>query len=395
MKKVPLVVTLVLLSNVLIGQSKTIYLKKVLKNLEQIRSAGYFTTSEPWAPGDTSAAGSYYHYFKEYNNPTDTAIGASFVKLLQEDTTKMTFCYDGAMRAIVYEAQKYVLIDSFKYNRLSFRPLSPPFFNYTKSIIKYALETKDSIAIDVKDLGDSVYFSLAIYGDKQVEFFGKPHYIINPYSPEEISRYEIWISRSNDLPYKIRREMSHDISVTACRNIELNKISIEDFVAWDYFPADYAVKVKGKGNPLEIKNDLVGKVAPDWILNDADNKTIALKQLKSKVLMIQFTSVSCGPCRASISFLKQLVSEYNEKDFDFVSIESWNRNSMVLKKYQGRNDFNYDFVASTDDVTRRYQIQAVPVFYILDENRVIRKIVRGYGKETTDKEIREAINELL
>jgi hypothetical protein len=52
-------------------------------------------------------------------------------------------------------------------------------------------------------------------------------------------------------------------------------------------------------------------------------------------------------------------------------------------------------VASTDDVTRRYQIQAVPVFYILDENRVIRKIVRGYGKETTDKEIREAIEELL
>lgn len=395
MKKIPLVTTLVLLSIVLNGQSQTVYLKKVLNNLEQIRSATYFTITEPWAPGDTTASGTYYHYFKEYNNPADTAIGASFVKLHKHDTTKMTFCYDGAMRATVYEQGKYLVIDSFQYNLTPFRPLAAPFFNYTKSILKYALETKDSIAVNVKDLGDSVYFSLTIYADKQVEFFGKPFYIVSPYAEQEVSRYEMWISRSNDLPYRIRREMSHDISVTTCKSIVLNKGSLQDFVARDYFPADYAVKVMGKVKMREVKNNLVGKVAPNWILNDVDNKTISLKQLKSKVLMIQFTSVSCGPCRASISFLKQLASEYNEKDFDLVSIESWNRNSMVLKKYQARNGFNYDFLTSTPDVTRRYEIQAVPVFFILDENRVIRKIIRGYGKETTDKEIRNAINELL
>ena len=93
--------------------------------------------------------------------------------------------------------------------------------------------------------------------------------------------------------------------------------------------------------------------------------------------------------------MKQLVKDYNIKDFDFVSIESWTKNSNVLKVYRDRNDFNYKFLMSTKDVTKSYQIQAVPVFFILDKNRVIRKVIRGYGVETTDKEIRDAINKLI
>ncbi|MBA7551846.1 Thiol-disulfide oxidoreductase ResA [subsurface metagenome] len=386
----------ILINSCKIDNNKNDYLQKVIDNLDQIESATYFTTSSGYAPGDTSAYVTSYQYFKEYSNPTDTTIGSSYVSLLQEDTTKMTFCYDGNMRAIVYEDIKILVIDSFKLNNLPFRPLNPPFFNYTKSIIKYALETKDSITIGLIDLGDSVHLSLAIYGDKQVEFFGKPYHIDNPFSfGDEVSKYDIWINKSNDLPYRIRREMSHDISVQTCRNVEFNKNNIEDFIASKYFPSDFTIRDYRKRGSATPKDDLVGKVAPDWVLKDVNNNIIALEKLKSKVVMIQFTSVSCGPCRASIPFLKQLVTEFNENDFDFVSIENLNRNSNVLKGYQGRNDFNYKFLMSTDDVNKSYQVKAVPVFYILDEKRVIRKVIGGYGPGTTDKEIRDAINELI
>ena len=372
------------------------YLEKVLNSINQIESATYYTTSEAWAPGDTSAFAIGYYYIKEYNNPLDSTIGASFVKLLREDTTKMTFCYDGNMRAIVYEDKKRIVIDSFIVRPLPFRPLSPPFFNYTKSIIKYMLETGDSISMELKEFKDSVHISLTVFEDKQVEFFGKAHYIDNPYNfGDKISKYDIWINKSNDLPYRVRREMSHDISVTTCRNIELNKNKIEDFNASDYFPSDYTIQAYRLGGKKAKENELIGKVAPDWILNCIDNKVIALQELNSKVLMIQFTSVSCGPCMASIPFLKQLTSEYKKDEFDFVAIESFSRNSNVLNNYQNRNNFNYKFLISTDEVTKSYQVRAVPVFFILDENRVIRKVIRGYGKGSTDKKIRDAINELI
>ena len=67
-------------------------------------------------------------------------------------------------------------IDSFKTNKLSFRPVGAPFFNNTKCILKYALTSKDSLLTDFHDFGDSLLFSLTIYSDKQVEFHGKPVY---------------------------------------------------------------------------------------------------------------------------------------------------------------------------------------------------------------------------
>lgn len=379
------------------NKSSNNYLKKVLDNLDKIESATYYTKSETWNPGDTVPAGISYSYVKEYNNPSDSTIGASYVRLNQKDTTKLITCYDGNMRTIVYDDEKRIVVDSFKVRPLPFRPISPPFFNYTKNIIRYALETKDSISLELEDLKESVFLKLTIYEDRQVEFFGKAYYMPNtPYNyGETTSRYEIWINRSNDLPYKVRREMSHNISVISCSNIKLNKIKIENFNAFDYFPPGYSIQLYKLGGRKTKESEMVGKVAPEWVLVSTDNKTIDLKKIMSKVVMIQFTSVSCGPCRASIPFLKQLVSEYDKKDFEFVSIEGFTKNLNVLRMYQDRNNFNYPFLMSTKDVTKSYRVQAVPVFYILDENRVIKKVIRGYEKGTTDKKIKEAINELI
>ena len=139
------------------------YLKRVLSNLEQIESASYYTTTEGWAPGDTVANMILDRYIKEFNNPLDTTIGASFVELLQNDTTQLKLCYDGIMRAFVKEDDKTIVLDSFTVRKLPFRPIIPPFFNYTKSIIKYALETKDSISMVFDEFGDTLHLSLSIF----------------------------------------------------------------------------------------------------------------------------------------------------------------------------------------------------------------------------------------
>lgn len=75
------------------------------------------------------------------------------------------------------------------------------------SIINYALTTKDSIQTELTDLEEEYYFKLTINEDKQVEFFGQAYYMPdNPYDwGETTSIYELWISKSDNLPYKYRR----------------------------------------------------------------------------------------------------------------------------------------------------------------------------------------------
>ncbi|MBE0678432.1 MAG: TlpA family protein disulfide reductase [Bacteroidales bacterium] len=389
-----MVLSFILMTGCTAKVNKGEYLRKVLSNLEQIRSATYYSTVSAYSPGDTSAHTVQHSYFKEYINLSDTSVGASFVKLMQSDTTMMAYCYDGRIRAWVNRDEKSYVTDDFQNNPWPFRVVMAPFMTRAKSIIQYALETKDSVMIDMQDFGDSIMFNITIY-DHAVEFVGKLPVYETPLGSMtgDLSRYEIWVDRSDDLPYRIFREMPNNSSAEVISNVNLNTIRIEDFNASDYFPAGYTHNSQNK--KTTDASELIGKAAPDWILTDTDGKSVALSDLNSKVLMIQFTSVNCGHCKESIPFLKELAAEYNNNNFDFVSIEGFTRNSTVLKKYKDKNDFSYKFLMSTDNVTNSYKIKAIPVFLILDAERVVRKVITGYETVTTDKKIRDAINDLM
>lgn len=402
MKKTSLVVTsilvilmsLILINGCKVDINKNDYLLKVLDNLEKIKSATYYSTVSASMPGDTLEFKTYSRHTEEYFNPSDTSVGSSFAVTQQDRTHKTSWFYDGIAFTYLLWDEKRISIDSFQTSTLPHRPIGTPFFNYTKSIIKYALDTKDSITTDLKDFGDSIKFSLYI-PYKVVEFHGKPVANDNPYlsNKDEYSRYDIWIKKSNYLPYRYRRNMPHETSWQTCKNVEFNKDKIENFIVSKYFPKDFPISVQGRQKTEKV--DLVGKVAPDWFLQDINNSRIGLKDLKSKVIMIQFSGIGCGPCHMSIPFLKKLATEYKNMDFDFVSIETWSDNIEGIKRYQKNNDLNYIFLLSTEEISSSYQVGAVPVFYILDKDRVIRKIIEGYSEGTTDKVIKDAIKELI
>ena len=117
--------------------------------------------------------------------------------------------------------------------------------------------------------------------------------------------------------------------------------------------------------------------------------------MKGKISLIQFTGIGCGPCHASIPFLKELRNQYSDDEFGLVAIETWARKPQQLQNYSNRNEMNYHFLSGTDEVVKDYQTgNAAPVFFILDKDLIIRKVIRGYN-ENVKKEIIDAINELF
>jgi peroxiredoxin len=374
------------------------YLGKVVAKLETIQSAFYHTVNESWNPGDTVATAVHRRFVKEYHNPSDTTIGAAFVVLDPEDHTLLQFAYDGQMRALVYHEHRGIVIDDFTRRPLPFRPVSPPFFNYTRNILRYALNTEDSIVTEFADQGDHWFFRLTIMEDRQVEFFGQAHFIPeNPYfTGDPTSIYEFWIDKSDGLPFKVRREMAHNISVVTCLDPEFNTGHHGEFNAYAYFPSDYEVREYAAGTAIAAKEEMLGKAAPEWELNNSEGQPVALKDLDSKVLLIMFTGIGCGPCQAAIPFLKQMVSDLDDEDFGLVAIESWVRNAHSLQNYVERNQLNYPLLSATDEVIDQFSAgRAVPVFYILDKDRIIRKVVRGYSPDSTGAKILEEVTRWL
>lgn len=259
------------------------------------------------------------------------------------------------------------------------------------------METEDSIVTTLEDCGDYFHFKLVINEDTQVEFFGKAYHMPPPpFYVEPTSIYELWIHKSNGLPYKKRRAMSHNISVETCCNVEINKETIDRFDVFDYVPQGYETKKYDYGAPSRnMAANLTGKKAPEWTLNDIKERPVSLSDLKSKVILVNITGIGCGACQASIPFLKELKRKYQEEDFELVAIESWSR-MHSLQNYAKRKELNYMFLDGDDKVIEDYRTGgAAPYFFILDKERIIRKVIRGYGMGKTDKEITEAIEELL
>ncbi len=373
------------------------YLQTVLTHLEEIKTAIYFSRGETWAPGDTVPTRVHSSYYKAYDHPADTALGASWVRLNSEDTTQLKFVYDGNMRAAISEEKKAIVIDSFKVRKLPFRSVKVPFYQYTRDVLEYALTTQDSVSLDFNDLGDTVYVKLTIHEDEQVEFFGKAYY--NPEPPygyqDPTSIYELWIDKATHLPYRYRREMEHNISTEAVSNAAFNTLDIKDFVAASYFPADYEIRQYGEKSKVASPHELLGKKAPEWLLTDEYGEKVGLHGFESKVVLVQFTSVNCGPCRASIPFLNSLSSAYDKEDFDLVAIESYTSNTNVLSTYRKRTGLDYQFLMSEEGVNSQYNIRATPIFFMLDEERIIREVIIGYSGASTEEQITQAIDQLI
>ena len=56
---------------------------------------------------------------------------------------------------------------------------------------------------------------------------------------------------------------------------------------------------------------------------------------------------------------------------------------------------NYRFLVSKNQIKDKYKIQGVPSFFILDEKRIVKKVIVGYQMGDTDKELRKIIDDML
>ena len=385
------------------GQPDTqTYLKKVIEKMENIQSVEFQCRHIAWDPYSEDPVYDKIYVHHEYSNPADTAFGSSYVWFVPDEGMRFEGGYDGNVKMTVYAEHKGVMIDDFSTNEHPFR-LVGTFFNNVKNILNYALETTDSIETTLIDEDSCYHFSITIHEDSQVEFFGKAVHLPNEYlkkmAMDPTSHYEVWIRKSDDIPYKYYRKMAHNISSEECINPIYNKLSLADFNLYDYIPKDYEVRHKRPQDPKKQANKvyaLQDKPAPEWTLTDIHDNPVSLAAIKSKVVLLNFTGIGCGPCQLAIPFLKELKAKYSPEDLELIAIESWSGKTASRKGYAEKKELNYQFLGATEEVLKEYKTgRAAPWFFLLDENHIVRKVFYGYSEERTSKEIKEAIETML
>jgi peroxiredoxin len=135
------------------------------------------------------------------------------------------------------------------------------------------------------------------------------------------------------------------------------------------------------------KKELVGKSAADFNLKDVlEGKDFTLSQFKGKVVMINFFTFFCAPCRDEMPDLNKIFNEYKSKGFQTLGIALSSDPTQIrfLVKQLG---LEYPVLVGTDKVSEAYgSVVVVPTTIIIDkQGKIAHAIV---GTKTKDEFIR-------
>jgi thiol-disulfide isomerase/thioredoxin len=391
---------LLLLTLLLIGNAwcqtvtNDVYLHQLSDRLGKIKYASYYYYQSASFPGDTTLSLSYAIFKKEFIALQDTFVGAYIASFDLNDTSRLEYFYDGTAKAYVDHINKCIPIDSFQNNPYPFRIVYPPFITYVRSLLTYALETTDSISLSFFRLEDTTIISLYVK-NKFIEVVGNK--IVEAEIPDlgneqAYSRYDIWIDEKDNLPFKIVKRFTDRKCLEMVEKIKISETSCQLFVASAYFPSDYEILAV----PRKTKeSSVIDMIAPDWKLKDVNDNEISLQDLTSKILLLQFTGLGCGPCQLSIPFMKDLLKEYNDSILEMVIIETWSNNKEAIKKYHEKNGIQCKCLLANSEIIKNYRIESVPTFLLLDKKRTIRHVIVGFNKSNTLQEIKMFINQMF
>jgi len=125
-----------------------------------------------------------------------------------------------------------------------------------------------------------------------------------------------------------------------------------------------------------------GKPAPDFTLKDVlTGKEYSLSQLKGKVVVINFFTFFCGPCRDEMPELNQINNELKGKGLQTLGIALSSEPTQIrfLVKQLG---LQYPVLIGNDKVSEAYgSISVVPTTVIVDKQGNIAQRIEGTRKK--------------
>ena len=131
--------------------------------------------------------------------------------------------------------------------------------------------------------------------------------------------------------------------------------------------------VNNKLGEISIKE----KTAPDFTLETLDGKQVSLSALKGKVVMIDFWSSWCPPCRAEAPELVKAYKEYQGQGVEFIGIAIWDDKGQVQKF---ANQFGIQYIVGLDEkgkIAIDYAVRGIPEKYFIDRNGTLVKKFSG------------------
>lgn len=137
----------------------------------------------------------------------------------------------------------------------------------------------------------------------------------------------------------------------------------------------------------------IGTPAPAFVLNRLDGATTRFpEQFANQVVAIRFWADWCPSCRSEMTALEPVYRQYHDRGLVILAVNVM-QPAETVRPFVKQLGISYDVLLDAQgEVTRQYQVMALPVTYIIDRKGTIRTRILGESTpETFTKEIADLL----
>jgi peroxiredoxin len=127
----------------------------------------------------------------------------------------------------------------------------------------------------------------------------------------------------------------------------------------------------------------IGSAAPDFSAADLEGASRKLVGYRGRMVLVEFWSTSCGPCRAEAPRMVELYRGLNRDKIEFLGVSS-DESEATLRKFLGEFKLNWPQVREPFEgpIHQVYRVAAEPTYFLIGADGAIFDTWTGSGETT-------------